>query len=378
MRKKLSKLDIRIRRSQVNKYGLNEVYLRFMRDGSYTYFKTGIQIELSHWNFKSNRLKPITPSNIQQNIEIDEILNEGRQIILNQPRINSKDFGEKLYAPKNHFTKRFLDIFDEYIFVISQDPNKAIGTVTNYQKVFNKCEKLWSYSISIEELDNEYLQQYINYYSRKGNSINYLNRNIKCIKTVLNYAVSKDISVKNSALKFKLQNKETQRTALTSNEVGILESYFNSTTNESHKKVLKLYLFGCYTGLRYSDIVQLKPSDIVENFIHKKVQKSNMNRFTKIPLIFKANQMIQEYPFFDTVSNQKCNKYLKEISYILGIEKRITFHTSRHTFATLALNYGIPIEVVSEILSHTRISTTQIYAKMRKETLLNEMNKFKL
>ena len=104
-----------------------------------------------------------------------------------------------------------------------------------------------------------------------------------------------------------------------------------------------------------------------------------------IPLISEAQTIIEKYTehpdrevlnfVLPRISNQKVNAYLKTLSDLVGIKKTITHHVARHTFATQALNRGIPIEVVQKLMGHTDIQTTQIYAKMLTSTIVKEMEK---
>ena len=105
----------------------------------------------------------------------------------------------------------------------------------------------------------------------------------------------------------------------------------------------------------------------------------------KIPLFDKANDILQKYSnhpevvqkgyCFPKVSNQKTNSYLKEIADLCGLDQNLTFHMARHTFATtITLSNGLPIETVSKLLGHTKIATTQIYAKVVEDKISNDVN----
>ena len=83
----------------------------------------------------------------------------------------------------------------------------------------------------------------------------------------------------------------------------------------------------------------------------------------------------KDAPILPVVSNQKSNAYLKEIGDICGVEKHLTFHLARHTFATtMTLGKGVPIESVSKMLGHTNISTTQIYARITNDKISKDMD----
>ena len=145
-----------------------------------------------------------------------------------------------------------------------------------------------------------------------------------------------------------------------------------------------MFIFACYTGLAYADIAQLRADNIKKMFdgrlwiiTHRQKTKTNVN----VPLLSTAEKILKKYEgkFLDGVllpvlSNQKTNAYLKEIADICGIEKNLTFHLARHTFATtMTLGKGVPIESVSKMLGHTNIQTTQIYARITNEKISHDM-----
>jgi integrase len=162
--------------------------------------------------------------------------------------------------------------------------------------------------------------------------------------------------------------------------------YVENNMDSRHLNVLRYFLFVCYTGLRYTDIKNLKYSHIKKrflngntiDFIDLKMHKTGFD--VSIPIIKKAHNLmpekiVSEKPVFRVLSNQKTNEYLKEIIKIAGIDKNITFHSARHTLATTGLELGMPIEVVSKILGHTEIKMTQIYAKVNDGLKYQEMMK---
>ena len=122
-----------------------------------------------------------------------------------------------------------------------------------------------------------------------------------------------------------------------------------------------------------------------EQWIYANREKTNI--ISKIPLLSEADKIIKKYSSYSHIketgyiipipSNQKVNTYLKEIADLADINKNLTFHLARHTFATLALSYGMSIESVSKMLGHNQIRTTQIYAKVTEEKIAREMTLFK-
>src|SRR5690606_17454522 len=173
------------------------------------------------------------------------------------------------------------------------------------------------------------------------------------------------------------------RVYLTERELQLLEEM--EFTNERLQRVKDCFVFSCYTGLSYVDVKELTEDNIVQGidgryWIYTKRQKTDER--VKVPLLPKAIEIIEKYRgtqeregmnrLLPISSNQKINKYLKEIAEMCNISKNITFHVARHTFATtVMLSNGVPIETVSKLLGHSKLTTTQLYARVV-ETKISE------
>ncbi len=147
------------------------------------------------------------------------------------------------------------------------------------------------------------------------------------------------------------------------------------------------FLFSCYTGLAYVDVKKLKRSEIEKGIDGKLwiyTHRQKTDSLSRIPLLQTALGIIKKYEehpqciaddlLLPVISNQKMNAYLKEIADVCGIDKLLTFHIARHTFATtVTLNNGVPIETVAKMMGHSSIKTTQIYAKVLDHKISDDM-----
>ncbi len=149
-------------------------------------------------------------------------------------------------------------------------------------------------------------------------------------------------------------------------------------------QIRDIFVFSCFTGLAYIDVKGLSAKNIVKGFdgntwIVVKPQKTDIE--SKILLLDTPRTILEKYasvdpsaPLLPVLSNQKMNAYLKEIGDLCGVEKSLTFHLARHTFATtVTLSKGVPIETVSKMLGHTNIKTTQIYARITDQKISHDM-----
>ena len=159
--------------------------------------------------------------------------------------------------------------------------------------------------------------------------------------------------------------------------------YKTFALGEKYQEVLKCYLASCYCGLRHSDIKTLSVNSIQNCNIVKKMKKGRKGvlKTVRIPIRKRFSSLLDlksnNFAFGVKVKeNSQTNKYMKAIAEIAGINKNLTFHSARHTFAINSLLLGIPIEVISDILGHSEIKTTQRYARVVDSLKNQEMNKW--
>ena len=166
------------------------------------------------------------------------------------------------------------------------------------------------------------------------------------------------------------RGKSKERRPLTEKELMQLRE---AELPEKESKVRDLFIFAAYTGLAYCDVMEFNFHSMTEKsgdmyFIDGSRLKTGTNFFT--PILAPAMEVLERYNYkLPKISNQKANDYLHLIESRLNINKSITFHVARHSFATLSLSHDVPIEKVARMLGHTDIKTTQIYAKILKTTV---------
>lgn len=209
------------------------------------------------------------------------------------------------------------------------------------------------------------------------------------LKKLFNLAMNLDWIIRNPLTKFKVKFIPVERDIL--NEVELKKLKDADFSNQTHQINKDIFVFACYTGLAHIDVYNLTPDNICigidgQEWIYTKREKSNVP--VKVPILPEAAKILAMYKDHPKVqitgkllpvySNQKSNFYLKEIATKLEINKHLTFHIARHTFATtVTLSNGVPIETVSKLLGHTKIATTQIYAKVIDRKISDDMANLK-
>ena len=267
------------------------------------------------------------------------------------------------------------------------------GIYYNLQSLYIHLQSYKGNAISFQSIDKSFVNGFIKYLWDANSEIKYKDERItklhpntqhklfNLLKTVLNRAVREEYLNANPCYQIDMSDKPktvgTKRGYLEIDEVKLLIN--TECKNENLKKA---FLFSCLTGIRWSDIKKLRYSDIQIDskgntglsYIQQKTKSVSY-----IEISEEATKWIPEQDETDVVfilpKNETANKILKEWHSNAGIKKHVTFHWSRHTAATLNLTLGVPIEIVSELLGHSKIATTKIYAKIVGEAKREAVNK---
>jgi len=265
----------------------------------------------------------------------------------------------------------------------------------NYISLFLKQKKKTT-DIYLNQLDYKFLCDFENFLHSfwptghpKAIGQNTVMKHIQRLRKMITLSYHLEWLQKDPFIRWKPTYEKTERGFLSSNELSNLETYHHPI--ERLERVRDLFVFSCYTGISYVDIIQLSKDNIHKgidgnNWIITKRQKTKTP--VKIPLLQKAQDLVDKYQdhpmtivsntLFPVISNEKVNFYLKEIAEACGIKKNLTFHMARHTFATtVTLTNGVPIETVSKLLGHTKIATTQIYARVIERKVSDDMNELR-
>jgi integrase len=275
------------------------------------------------------------------------------------------------------------------VSVLKQGTMKNYYTTEKYLYRFLK-EKLQADDIYLKQLNYKFIIDFEQFLRKVKNkqvkfmlTNNGVMKHLERFKKMVNLAIKLEWINKNPFQKFQLKFNKYDRQYLNERELQLIEeTYFR---NERLEKVKDCFIFSCYTGLSYIDVKELTREQLTKGIDNRYwifTKREKTNEMVKIPLLPKALEIISKYDDYMKISyskkllplpsNQKVNTYLKEIAQSCNITKKITFHVARHTFATtVMLSNGVPIETVSKLLGHTKLSTTQIYARVI-ETKISE------
>jgi site-specific recombinase XerD len=273
---------------------------------------------------------------------------------------------------------------------IEADRTTAPATRTG-QLTTLKTLKRFRKDIIFEELTFELLSDFERFLYNEGLHTNTVNKYFRHIRKFVNLAINKDLFDLNRYpfRKFHAKTETTTREYLTPEELTAIETLTIPTEQKHLEKVRDMFLFSCYTGLRFSDISALSTDKVrtIDGNVWIDTTMQKTAEPVRIPLYLlfdgKPTQILNRYTrpdrkyIFDELTNQYVNRCLKELATLAEIEKTVTFHTARHTQATFLLYKGVNITTVQKLLGHKKLQTTQIYSKVMDKTIINELQSVK-
>ena len=240
--------------------------------------------------------------------------------------------------------------------------------------------------LDFKDITYTFLKDFEVYLREKGNSVNTIAKHLRQLRTLVNEAINQGYIHADAYpfRKFKIKQEKGRHEFLTPDELRKLENLQVSDKRLRH--VLDAFLFCCYVGLRFSDFCQLSPANFIrvngKRWLHFKSIKTGVEIRLPLHLLFdgKALSILERYEISDFAnlgSNSETNKALVELATLARIRKHITYHTARHTCATLLIHQGVPITTVQKLLGHTSVKTTEIYSEILSNTIVRDLKAVK-
>ncbi|HEY6536369.1 MAG TPA: site-specific integrase [Candidatus Nitrosocosmicus sp.] len=374
------------------------IYLRICINRKKVELSTKFSIENPNdWDEIIQRVKAKSPINSGLNKIEGDITNIYEELKYNKKEI-SASIVKDLFLGRGESVPTLTAYVDKfYRERMLGNTEISSATINNYRATIahinSFIESTGNKKINLKQINEDFLRKLDNYLLHTTNMYNHeqtLKRNtvnkyhIK-FKHILGVAISEGFIDRHPYTNYKLRMEPTTRTYLTKPE---LELISNNTLggNVSLLKVRDIFMFSVYSGLRFTDAINLKSNNI--EFDGKKrwivFQQGKTKEYIRIPLLDKAEEIFDKYAeeraitgnVLPRITNQKLNAYLKVIAELVGLKKPLTHHVARHTNATtIYLANGTPLEVVSKQLGHTSIKSTQVYAKITNDMLSKAADK---
>lgn len=390
---KLSILFV-LQKIKTNKKGQCPIKCRITFLKSRKEFSTGIFINPDLWSSSKQKAIPPNKENTILNNKLSLIHQEIDKAFL-MLQILPNDFdvddvyrkykGEDVkteitilgaYDLHNDKTKKLIGIdFNELSWSRYIESRKKVACFIS--KFYNKKD------IKLKDLDLKFIMD-LEYYFKTELKLKQatIYRSIQRVKKIIQFAIAENFIQRDPFNLYKNKKYKTKIVYLTVDELNNLENHLFA--QDKLQKVKDMFVFCCYTGLAYQEMASLKQENIIVNFDGNKwiqIQRQKTQKIVSLPLLSKAEIILNKYRSLDratllpVISNQKFNSYLKEIRDLLGIEKKLTHHIARKTFATTVLLYNeVSMEIVSELLGHSNMNITQEhYGKVVQKRISIEM-----
>ena len=359
--------------------GSQQLALRAIIDRRPATVSLGICVMPKYFDHDKGQMKAKSPNADIINLQISEAVTRGTKIYLDH-RSSNEDLTPAI------FKDQFFDNSSRTDFIQFMAREMEIkrakiepGTYRHHKSVLQKLSEFRS-KLKFSELSIELVQRYENWLiSTKKNQQNTIRKNFKTINLYLREAERKNVRFKNPFKIYRVAEVSPEKPALSLEEVRDLFLYYHDAqTRPSHKKLLRYFLFSITTGLRISDVRRITWNNLHGDtliFVPHKTKKHNKQ--LSIPLSEIQLSLLPDptgKTIFECSSEQVANRNLKEIAAAIKIKKHLTYHISRHTFATLFLDRGGKLDTLQQLLGHADISTTMQYVKINEARKREEMS----
>lgn len=261
--------------------------------------------------------------------------------------------------------------------VVEESERKNL-TKLNYQTLLNNLERFRS-GLLVTDIDYQFLVSYDKWLRDSGIAHNTRIGRLQLLRALLNEARKRDLISTSPFERFRIQQMVSKKGYVTAEQLHKLERL---PLHGNEDRIRDAFLVGCYTGLRFSDIISLRQEHIKDGWLTKKMAKTGYIVEVPVVKLFdgKMLEIIEKYGKIDNLaknigSNASVNKVLRSILDRIGIDPKITFHSSRHTFATLLGQKGVHLTTIKKLLGHQKLQTTQIYNEVDRMAITNDIKK---
>jgi site-specific recombinase XerD len=386
-----------LKREKATKEGLVPIYVRITVKGDRDNFSSGKKIHPDFWDDETVTAFSVCPYGKMINSYITKTKAELERHYNQLAGVNKKikpAMIKEAYMPKQISQKTLMQAFklhnEEFAERVSKKKGST-GTLARYVRLKDKVQdflkkKYKLADMALEDIEMALAVNFFHYMTMENISDNTAMKYVKTLKQIIDRAIDEGWIKHNTISGFKCTYKDPDRETLEMHE--LVGMYEKEISVERLAEVRDVYVFCCFTGYAYETVYNLESANIFKGldgklWITKDRQKTGVEE--TVPLLPIALAIIEKYknhPYcvsenklLPVNSNVRYNAYIKEVATICGIKKELTTHTARHTFATtVLLENDVPIETVGKLLGHKDLRSTQIYAKITKRKISNNMH----
>ena len=371
------------RKKQLNKQGTALVQVEALLNQRKVYFRTNLYLKPEHWNSRNAQV-----DNHPQAHDLNSMLFE---FVLHLQAIElslwKRGIPVTLSLLKDAIKKdKPVNVtFPVFAKIYVQESDRKRSTKENLLTTITVLQEFRP-GLDFKDITYTFLKDFEVHLKEKGNSVNTIAKHLRQLRTLVNEAINQGYILSDAYpfRKYKIKQEKGRKEFLTPDELKRLE---NLDVDKKLRHVLDAFLFCCYTGLRYSDFCQLTPENIIrvngKRWLYFKSVKTDVEIRLPLHLLFegKALAVLERYDivtdFAKIGPNSEANKYLAQLAAFARIRKHITYHTARHTCATLLVHQGVPITTVQKLLGHTSVRTTEVYSEVLSNTIIRDLKAVK-
>jgi integrase len=371
------------RKKQLNKQGTALVQVEALLNQRKVYFRTNLYLKPEHWNSRNAQV-----DNHPQAHDLNSMLFE---FVLHLQAIElslwKRGIPVTLSLLKDAIKKdKPVNVtFPVFAKIYVQESDRKRSTKENLMTTITVLQEFRP-GIDFKDITYTFLRDFEVHLKEKGNSVNTIAKHLRQLRTLVNEAINQGYIPSDAYpfRKYKIKQEKGRKEFLTPDELKRLE---NLNVDKKLRHVLDAFLFCCYTGLRYSDFCQLSPVNFIKvngkRWLHFTSVKTGVELRLPLHLLFegKALAVLERYDivtdFAKIGPNSEANKYLAQLAALARIRKHITYHTARHTCATLLVHQGVPITTVQKLLGHTSVRTTEVYSEVLSNTIIRDLKAIK-
>ena len=383
-----------LRKTRPTKENKYPVYIRVRVNSNKMEFPSGQVLKVEHWDEnmqKATRCKDASTVNGMLDTTKANINQAVSQLYMSKNEVTLDNIRLLLNGEAVEESHTFIKVAQEHNDNFEKQVGKKYsqGSYKNYKTTLKYLIEFIPVfcgrkDIDLKAVNFKFCEAYFTYLTTdKKCHVNGANKQIQRVKKIINYAIRLGYLQNNPMASYTIEFTPVHKVALTMDEINKLAAL--QLQRQVLQDVRDVFLLQCYTGLSYSDIkllskIHISPGENGSLWIRMKRQKTSVS--FGVPLLPAALLILSKYmpdaapdtPLMPVISNQKMNENLKVLQELAGISKNLTTHLARHSFAsTITLNNGVPISTVSRMLGHSKLSTTQIYAKVLEKTIGSDM-----
>lgn len=371
------------RKKQLNKQGTALVQVEASLSQRKVYFKTNIYLKPEHWDRRTSQIIVHPQADDLNSMLFEFVLHlQGVELALWKRGVPATLSLLKDAMKKNRPVNVTFPVFaKEYV----QHSDRRESTKENLYTTITVLQEFRP-GLDFKDITYTFLKDFEAYLREKGNGVNTVAKHLRQLRTLINEAINQGYIHADAYpfRKFKIKQEKGRHEFLTPDELRKLEKIEISDKKLRH--VLDAFLFCCYVGLRFSDFCQLIPANFIrvngKKWLHFKSVKTGIELRLPLHLLFegKALSIMDKYDiteFANLGSNSETNKVLAVITGMARIKKHVTYHTARHTCATLLIHQGVPITTVQRLLGHTSVKTTEVYSEILSSTIVRDLKAVK-